>query len=92
VNLVIRNIILQRHIVCETMFVVVPWIQFSIYYTLFIVTTCFGLLWPSSDIYSFTHSPLFMSAVPPYTGQCLHTGSVLFMYVVFVLPLCYKMY
>jgi hypothetical protein len=27
---------------------------------------------------------LFMSDIPPYTGQCLHIGSVLFGYIVFV--------
>jgi hypothetical protein len=35
---------------------------------------------------------LFMSAVPPYTGQCLHIGHVLFGYIALVLHLCYKMY
>jgi hypothetical protein len=33
------------------------------------------------------------SAIPPYTGQCLHIGSALCRYVVlYVLPLCYKVY
>jgi hypothetical protein len=40
---------------------------------------------------SYTH-PLLMSAIPPYTAQCLHIGSVLFGYIALVFPLCYKMY
>jgi hypothetical protein len=62
-------------------------------HTLCIVTTCFGVQWPSSGTYSFLHS-LFthMSAISPYNGQCLHIGSMLFGYIVFVLPLCYKMF
>jgi hypothetical protein len=35
------------------------------------------------------HNP---SAIPPYTGQCLHIGSALYKYFVSVIPLCYKIY
>jgi hypothetical protein len=37
-------------------------------------------------------SPFFLSAIPPYTGQCLRIGSALYKYVVYVMSLCYKMY
>jgi hypothetical protein len=39
-------------------------------------------------------SPFLLSAIPPYTGQCLYTGSASYRYeyVVYVMPLCYKMY
>jgi hypothetical protein len=36
--------------------------------------------------------PFFLSAVPLYTSQCLNIGSALYRYVVYVMPLCYKMY
>jgi hypothetical protein len=36
--------------------------------------------------------PLFLSAIPPYTGQCSYTGSALLRYIVYVMPSCYKMY
>jgi hypothetical protein len=36
--------------------------------------------------------PLFMSAIPRYTSQCLHIGSVLFGCIIYVMPVCYKMY
>jgi hypothetical protein len=34
----------------------------------FVWTTCFGLLLPSSS----TQSPFLLSAISPYSGQCLH--------------------
>jgi hypothetical protein len=37
-------------------------------------------------------SPFLLSAMPPYTGQCLHTGSVLYRCTVFVMPLYYEIY
>jgi hypothetical protein len=37
-------------------------------------------------------SPFFLSTIHPYTGQCLHIGSVLYKYFVSLMPLCYKMY
>jgi hypothetical protein len=33
-------------------------------------------------------SPFLLSAVPPYTGPCLHIESVLYRYIVYVVPLC----
>jgi hypothetical protein len=35
-------------------------------------------------------SPFLLSAKPPNTGQCLHIGSALDRYVVYVKPLSYK--
>jgi hypothetical protein len=35
-------------------------------------------------------SPFLPSAVPLYAGQCLHSGNELYSYVVYVMPLCYK--
>jgi hypothetical protein len=35
--------------------------------------------------------PFLLSAVPPYTGQCLHIGRALFGYIVYVMSLCYEM-
>jgi hypothetical protein len=37
-------------------------------------------------------SLFFLFAIPPYTDQCLQIGSVLYRYIVYVMPLCYKMY
>jgi hypothetical protein len=37
-------------------------------------------------------SPFFLSAILPYTGRCLHVGSFLCRYVVYVMPLCYITY
>jgi hypothetical protein len=37
-------------------------------------------------------SPFFPHVIPPYIGQCLHIGSAFYKYVVYVIPLCYKMY
>jgi hypothetical protein len=34
----------------------------------------------------------FLSALPPYTGQCLHFGNAFNGYFVYILPLCYKIY
>jgi hypothetical protein len=36
-------------------------------------------------------SPFFISAIPSYTGQCLHTRSAFYRYVVYVLSLLYNM-
>jgi hypothetical protein len=50
---------------------------------------------PIADIIRYIElfqSPIFLSAVPPYTGQCLHIMSALYRYVVYVMPLCCKMY
>jgi hypothetical protein len=52
-------------------------------------TTCFDLLWPSLGTDSLNNHPSFSS---PYTGQCLHNGSVLYRYVVCVMPECYGMH
>jgi hypothetical protein len=37
-------------------------------------------------------SPFFVSAIPPCTGQCLHIGSALFGYFVYVMLFCYEIY
>jgi hypothetical protein len=37
-------------------------------------------------------SPFLLSALPPCTDQCLHIGSAFYRYVVYVMPLCYKMH
>jgi hypothetical protein len=37
-------------------------------------------------------SPVLLSAIPSYTGHCLHIGSALYKYVVYVMPLCYELY
>jgi hypothetical protein len=37
-------------------------------------------------------SPFLLSDIVPYTGQCLHTGCILYRYVVYVVPLYYKIY
>jgi hypothetical protein len=50
---------------------------------------------PTAAIIRYTEllqSPFLLSALPPYTGQCLHNGSALYRYVVYVMPLCYKMH
>jgi hypothetical protein len=33
---------------------------------------------------------ILLSAIAPYTGQCLPTGSALYRYIVYVMPLRYK--
>lgn len=35
---------------------------------------------------------LFLSAVPPYTAQCLHSSSVLYRYVVYVIKYINKIF
>jgi hypothetical protein len=37
-------------------------------------------------------SSFFLSAIPPYTDQYLHIARALYGYVVYVVPLQYKMY
>jgi hypothetical protein len=37
-------------------------------------------------------SPFLLSPIPNYTGPCLHTGSAFYRYVVYVMPLRYKVY
>jgi hypothetical protein len=37
-------------------------------------------------------SPFFLSAIPLYTGQCLHIGSAVYRYVVYAVLVCYKMH
>jgi hypothetical protein len=37
-----------------------------------------------------TELPFFLSATSLYTAQCLHIGTVIYKYVIYVLPLCYK--
>jgi hypothetical protein len=55
----------------------------------------FYMFCPIAAIIRYTEllqSPLFLSAVPPYTGQCLYIAIALYQYVVYVMPLCYKIY
>jgi hypothetical protein len=56
------------------------------YTTSFPFTTCFGLMWPSSDTLGLTIT-YFCPCYSPYTGQCLHIGSALYVcpfYALFV--------
>jgi hypothetical protein len=56
---------------------------------LFICTTCFSLK-GHHKVQELLQSPLFFpNAKPPYTGQCLHIGSVLDGCIVFAMPLYY---
>jgi hypothetical protein len=51
---------------------------------------CLGLMWPSSGTLGLTIT-YFFPRYSPYTGQCLHTGSAL--YVWFLCEaLCFEMY
>jgi hypothetical protein len=45
---------------------------------------------PSSDTRAVTIPLFFPPAMPPYTGQCLHMGSVLDGYFVLVMTLYYS--
>jgi hypothetical protein len=42
--------------------------------------------------YFYFQLPFLLSAVHPYISQCLHTGSFLYRYSVYVLPLPYEIY
>jgi hypothetical protein len=54
------------------------------------VMHCYYMFRPTGAIIRYIQFYAF--ATPPYTGQCLHIGSVLFGYIVYVMPLCYKIY
>jgi hypothetical protein len=47
-------------------------------------TTCFRLMWPSSGTLDLTITH-FISCYSPYTGQCLHIGSALYVWF-YVMP------
>jgi hypothetical protein len=71
------------------MFIIIsPSTQFSID-TLYVMH-CYYMFRPNVAfiryIQFFYIHPLLVSAIPPYTGQCLHIGSALFGYIAFVLP------
>jgi hypothetical protein len=86
--------------------VVIPRARF--FYSLYLLLFCllnYGTKTPCiCTYYMFRHiaaiirqtelleSPFFISAIPPYNGQCLYIGSALYMYVVYVIPLCYNTY
>jgi hypothetical protein len=60
------------------MFIIVQSTQFSID-TQYAVH-CYYMFRPTVAIIKYTeplHSPLLLSAIPSYTGQCLHIGGVL---------------
>jgi hypothetical protein len=51
------------------------------------------VFWPMAAIImcaELLQSYFLLFAVPPYTGQCLHIGSVLYRYIVYVMFLCYE--
>jgi hypothetical protein len=50
----------------------------------FTFTTCFDLMWPSSGTWGLTIT-YFFPCYSPYTGQCLHIGSALYVWV-YVMP------
>jgi hypothetical protein len=75
------------------MFTIVPSTQFSID-TLYVMH-CYYMFRLTVAIIRYIHfyiHPLLLSVVPPYTGQCLHIGSVLFGHIAIVLPMCYNIY
>jgi hypothetical protein len=63
---------------------IVPSPQCRYEYTRVYVHYMFQPKWPSLGTWVFT-IPLLLYAIPPYTGQCLHLGSVL----LFAMPLYY---
>jgi hypothetical protein len=72
---ILRNIKLQRHIVCRTMFLLFRWHNIGMnIIPQFTCTSCFGLS-GHHRVHSVYTIPVLvlLSAVPPYTGQCLHT-------------------
>jgi hypothetical protein len=60
----------------------------QIYHT-FPFTTCFGLMGPSSGTLGFTIA-CFSCRYSPHTGQCLHIGSALYVWSLYVL--CCEIY
>jgi hypothetical protein len=77
----LRNIVLRRHTVYKKSCIIV-----SVYAIrgidtpyVFTITTCFGLLWPSSGT-SVSQSPISVFTTPPNTGQCLHMGSAIYVW------------
>jgi hypothetical protein len=74
------------------MFIIVQWTQFWYKHTM-----CLHVL--HVTVYCVYHQvrialtiTLLSICYTPCTGQCLYIGSALYMYVVYVMPLCYKIY
>jgi hypothetical protein len=82
-KMITRYVVLRRHIVYKTMLyrVSVYTIRgMDIPYVLFL-TTCFGPMGPSSGTLGLTIT-YFFSCYSPYTGQCLHIGSALYVWFI----------
>jgi hypothetical protein len=75
------NVVLQPHIVYKRMsyYVSVYTVSGADIPYVFIFTTRFGLMWPSSGILGLTIT-YFFSCYSPYTGQCIHIGSALYIW------------
>jgi membrane glycosyltransferase len=76
-----KNIILQSHIVCKTMLLLFRRHKLGMNMLQINCTTCFGLSGHHRVQRDFV-IPLLLSAIPPYTGQCLHMGGVLYRWVI----------
>jgi hypothetical protein len=55
---------------------------------IFTLTACFSLMWPSSGTLGLTIT-YFFSCYSPYTNQCLHIGSALYVWF-YVMPYVLK--
>jgi hypothetical protein len=73
--------------------ITIQWTHFWYKYTTCLHALHVSAYWGHHQVHmELIKSPFFLPAVPPYTGQCLHIGSAFYRYVVYVIPLCYKMY
>jgi hypothetical protein len=81
----ITNITLERHVVCKVMFIITQlsqsWCKHTMCsHVLHISAYCAHHLVHRAFTFTF-----LLCAVPPYTGQCLHTFNALYRYAVCML-------